>query len=313
MVALLGLAGGAAYAALAGSAGSSPRTPKIITGPSKLTNQTSAGFAYSSKSAVAFLCSLDGSAFASCGTGTIGSTAFAGPLSDGPHSFQVAAQAGRSTSGPATRRWMVDTQPPPPPVFTRTPADSTTATKARFTFRDAESGVAFRCRLDVKPLAPCRSHASYKKLSLGAHGFCVRALDKAGNAGPAACSTWLILPGGALFSIEGSPLPGALLYPGGPAVPVDLVFTNPNPAPITVQSVTVSVTGTSAPGCDAGTFTVVQQLRARPTVPAGSTTSLPDLAVVQADWPQLLMVDTRDQDACQNATVDLAYTGTATG
>jgi hypothetical protein len=312
-VGLLGLAGGAAYAALAAVTGSGLHKPKITAGPAKLTNQTSAAFTYSTKETVDFLCSLDGGAYAPCGSGTGGSTAYAGPLADGLHRFQVEAQSGSSTSAPKTRTWTIDTVPPPSPVFAKRPPDTTTDTKARFKYRDAEPDARFACDLDRHGYAPCGSKKTYKHLLPGLHGFCVHALDKAGNSGPAACQTWSISASTADFSIVGGPLPGALLYPGGRTVPIDLVFTNPNPAPITLQSVTVSVTGTSALGCEAGWFTVVQQLTATPTVPAGSTKSLQDLGVAQANWPQLLMGDAGDQDACQNATVDLGFSGSAAG
>jgi hypothetical protein len=218
-----------------------------------------------------------------------------------------------STGRPATRVWTIDTLPPPPPVFKKTPAPSTTDTKAVFAYADAEYGVSFRCKLDGASDAPCGSKTTYESLPKGSHTFCVRALDKAGNKSNAACFTWLIGAGAVGFSIAGSPSPGALLYPGGPAVPINLVFTNPNSTPITVQSVTVSVTGTSAAGCAAVSFTVTQQLGGTPTLPAASMKSLHDLGVAQADWPQLQMADTGNQDACQHATVNLAYSGTASG
>jgi hypothetical protein len=41
--------------------------------------------------------------------------------------------------------------------------------------------------------------------------------------------------------------------------------------------------------------------------------SLQQLGVGQSDWPQLRMLDAGNQDACRNASVNLAYTGTATG
>ena len=115
------------------------------------------------------------------------------------------------------------------------------------------------------------------------------------------------------FSISGNPPTGALLSPGAAAVPLNLVLTNPHPAPITVQSVTVSVTGTSAGGCGAANFSVSQQLLATPTVPARATVSLQELGVDQSYWPQLRMLDAGNQDACRNASVNLSYAGTATG
>jgi hypothetical protein len=310
---VVGLASGAAYAALTGSGGSKPKKPKITAGPAQLTNQTDAGFGYSSKSAVVFLCSLDAGPFTLCGGGTSGSTTYAGPLVDGVHTFRVEAQVGAVTGKPAQRQWTIDTVPPPPPTFVVTPASPTTETTARFKYDDAERRVRFQCTLDSSPYASCSHKSNYRELPVGRHQFCARALDQAGNASTAACYAWLLSSTGLDFSISGGPLAGSLLYPGGRAVAVDLAFTNPNPDPITVESVTVSVTGTSAPGCGVGNFTVIQQLDATPTVPAGATKTLDQLGVGEKRWPQLQMVDAGDQDACQNATVDLAFTGTATG
>jgi hypothetical protein len=103
------------------------------------------------------------------------------------------------------------------------------------------------------------------------------------------------------------------IYPGGNASPVELVFTNPNTSPITITSVTVTVTGTSAPGCAASNFTITQQLTAHPVVPANDTKSLTQLGVSQSQWPQLQMLDNGNQNVCAAATVNLSYAGTATG
>jgi len=108
-------------------------------------------------------------------------------------------------------------------------------------------------------------------------------------------------------------LAGALLYPGGFDVPIDLVFTNPNTSPITITSVTTTVTGTTANGCGAGNFTVPRQLAANPVIPANATRSLSDLGAPQSQWPQLWMLDRGNQDACKHATVDLSFDGTAEG
>ena len=46
-----------------------------------------------------------------------------------------------------------------------------------------ESGVRFRCRLDGKPFAACRSPRSYK-VGIGNHVFRVFAIDASGNRDP---------------------------------------------------------------------------------------------------------------------------------
>ncbi len=313
LVVLLGLATGGAYAALSSSTAASPAQPKITAAPPKLSKQAHADFAYSSKTAVDFLCSIDAGTFTACGSGTTGSIAYAGPLAEGGHTFRVEAQFGAVIGKPAAKTWTVDTQAPPPPVFTKTPPDSTSLTKAGFSYGDAERNTKFQCELDGAAYTKCGHGKSYHRLTTGAHIFCARALDKAENASGAACATWVVTPASVTFSISGNPPAGALLYPGAAAVPLNLVFTNSNPAPITVQSVTVSVTGTSAGGCDAANFSVSQQLQAAPTVPARATASLQDLGVAQSDWPQLRMLEAGNQNACRNASVNLAYAGTATG
>ncbi len=313
LVGLLALATGAAYAALSSAKASGPAKPKITTKQPKLSNQAHVAFAFTSKTPVDFLCSLDGGAFAACGSGATGSISYPGPLSDGPHTFQVEAQLGAAIGKPADAKWTIDTQAPPPPVITRRPLDSTTDTKAVLRWSDAERKTKFQCELDGGAYAKCGHGKKYHALTLGVHAFCTRALDRAGNASGGACVTWVVTPASVTFSISGNPPAGALLSPGAAAVPLNLVLTNPHPAPITVQSVTVSVTGTSAGGCGAANFSVSQQLLATPTVPARATVSLQEVGVDQSYWPQLRMLDAGDQDACRNASVNLSYAGTATG
>lgn len=313
LVGLLALATGGAYAALSASKPAGPPSPKVTGAPPTLTNQAHASFAYRTRTPVGFLCSIDAGAFTACGSGMTGSISYPGPLADGQHTFRVQAQFGAAIGKSTEKIWTVDTQAPPTPVFRSRPSVSTTMTSARFRFTDAERKTKFQCELDGHGYVHCGHSKRYRHLATGAHAFCVRALDKARNASAAACITWSIASASVTFSISGYPPAGAPLYPGAAAVPLNLVFTNAHAAPITVQSVTVSVTGTSAGGCGAANFSVSQQLQATPTVPASATVSLQQLGVDQSDWPQLRMLDSGNQDLCRNASVDLAYTGTATG
>jgi hypothetical protein len=313
LVGLVALATGGAYAALSGSKASGPSRPKLTAFPPKLSNQAHATFGYTSKTPVDFLCSLDAGAFTACGSGTSASISFTGPLADGVHTFAVEAQFGAAIGKPAVATWTVDTQAPPAPVFSMTPPNSTTSNRAALRWSDPDRKAKFQCELDGGAYGKCGHSKRYRSLTTGVHAFCVRALDRAGNASVPACATWVVTPASVTFSISGNPPAGALLYPGAAAVPINLVFTNSHPAPITVQSVTVSVTGTNAGGCGGPNFSVSQQLQATPTVPAKTTMSLQQLGVGQSDWPQLQMLDLGNQDACRNASVNLAYTGTATG
>ncbi len=306
------LAGGGAYVALAARGVDEPSNPTIVAAPQGPTNDRSASFSYTSREPVSFLCSLDRGAFVPCGSGTSGATTYPGPLADGGHIFAVEGERGGATGPARSWSWRVDTVPPPAPWFKRTPADPSTETSARFDYADAKS-FAYECRLDGGAYASCGHHITYDDVLSGRHSFCVRAVDTAGNRSQATCFSWSVAVGTTSFSISGSTPAGEKLYPGGDPVPIDLVFTNGNQSPVRIESVTVSVTGTSAPGCPVDGFRVVQQLRATPTVPAGATRSLDDLGVPQSRWPQLQMAAAGNQDACQNATVDLAFSGTASG
>lgn len=118
--------------------------------------------------------------------------------------------------------------------------------------------------------------------------------------------------GSASFRIWGTA--SAPLFPGAPAVPVELGFTNPNTFPITVADVRVEVGATSSPACAASNFAANRQLAVPVRVPAGATKSLSQLGVPSSDWPQLAMIDSgAGQDACKHASVQLSYTGTASG
>lgn len=56
--------------------------------------------------------------------------------------------------------------------------------RATFTFASSEPGSKFRCRLDGKPFAACKSPKTYKNLKPGRHTFKVVAIDPVGNADP---------------------------------------------------------------------------------------------------------------------------------
>jgi Ca2+-binding RTX toxin-like protein len=76
---------------------------------------------------------------------------------------------------------------PPATRIAHRPAKVVTARGRRrsvvFSFAADERGVRFRCRLDRKPFAACRSPRSYR-VGLGGHTFRVFAIDAAGNRDP---------------------------------------------------------------------------------------------------------------------------------
>ena len=112
------------------------------------------------------------------------------------------------------------------------------------------------------------------------------------------------------FTIGGNAI--ATLYPGQTS-PINLVFTNPNNVPITVTSVTATISGTSGgASCLPANFTIGQQLTVSVVVPASSTMSLSQLGVPTANWPTIMMIETgANQNGCATRTVNLGYAGSA--
>jgi hypothetical protein len=86
-------------------------TPTILSGPTAPTTSRTALFSYNdTQTSANFKCSLDAGSFLSCPSSGISYPA----LSEGPHTFQVEAQAlTMSMSAPASRTWSVDTTAPP--------------------------------------------------------------------------------------------------------------------------------------------------------------------------------------------------------
>ena len=209
---------------------------------------------------------------------------------------------------------------PPAPEIKQRPSDPTTSTRAHFTYTDRAKRVRFRCKLDGLPSTRCGAAKNYTRLAVYTqnaprhHTFCVRAINRAGQRSRPTCVKWTIVfaPVASMpFQVSGAPLSGALLYPGGSDVPVNLVVTNPNHVAIAVTAVTTAVNRTGSSGCSAGDFLVPAQLSATPVIPAGSTRSLEELGIPQSQWPKLRMIDQGNQDACRGAQLTLAFDGTA--
>jgi hypothetical protein len=117
---------------------------------------------------------------------------------------------------------------------------------------------------------------------------------------------------GAPFSIAGTAL--NTVSPGG-ASRINLAITNPANTTLSVNSLRVTIKGTSAPGCAASNFTLAQYRGPYPLrIPARSTRTLQQLRVSMPSWPTLTMLDLPvNQDACKHTTVALAYAGTGSG
>ena len=149
---------------------------QIDSGPADGTALGAGGptFGFSSTGGSGFECSLDGGAFAACG-----SPATIGGLADGQHAFDVRATdaAGNSDPSPARRTFRIDSQAPESKVKKAKVKGS----KATLKFSADEGGTEFECKLDKKDFKPCESPKRYRKLDDGKHKFFVIATDAAGN------------------------------------------------------------------------------------------------------------------------------------
>jgi hypothetical protein len=287
-----------------------------------ITSSGPAAFTFTDAQAdVSFKCALDSGPFAACESG-IGYRR----LTQGIHTFRVVAVSGSRTSGVGDYTWWVGGKAgpaagPAAPRLTSYPSDPSADASPAFTFTDSSwPNVRFTCWLDSGKHQDCTGNATvegkrqFKNVAAGMHCFSVYATSKSGRAGPAARYCWIIESDAAHgFAVGGSLT--APLYPGT-SQPLDLTFTNPGSAPITIARGAVSASNititTSAAGCASSNFTVAQGLTAAVTIRAHTTkpTPLSALGVPQADWPVIEMVETNsNQDACQGAKLTLTYSG----
>jgi hypothetical protein len=157
----------------------------ILSGPAGPTSDATPTFTFdSSEPGSSFQCSIDGGAFAPCG-----SSFTTAALGDGPHSIAVKAidSALNEDATPATRSFSVDTVAPDTSVSGKRKV-TTRKKKARVTWTlTASEPSAFQCSLDGGPFAPCSSPFS-AKLRRGAHTLSVRATDANGNVEPSPAS-----------------------------------------------------------------------------------------------------------------------------
>ena len=171
----------------------------INTGPARLTNLTSATFAFSSESGSAFECSLDSQDFVACSSPTVYEN-----LADGVHTFQVRTVGGDA----ATWTWRVDTQEPDTQIISA-PDPITMEPDATFVVVPDEPST-FECSLDGGDFLPCGSPTqsggrsllrtaansttiTFRGLAEGTHTVLIRAIDTATNVEVfAARHTWII-------------------------------------------------------------------------------------------------------------------------
>ena len=285
--------------------------PTISSGPSGPTASTSASFAFTGPKKAAFRCSLDEAAFATCSS----PKSYSG-LGQGAHTFAVKAVVDGTESATTTRAWVVDTVAPAALTITTKPSDPTPSATNDFAWTQPEPGATSQCSLENGPWTTCTT--PYRWVidtgNYGQHQFAVRAIDAAGNVSAAATYRFKYekkLPtSGVSFGIEGS-VSGLSI---GIWRPIAITLTNPNPVPIFVSELAVTVPGTSPNGCSIQENFEVDQSDISPdhtvTVPAGGTLTLPSEGVTA---PRIRLVNRPvNQDACKGVTFPLTYSGTAT-
>jgi len=171
---------------VSGPAGVRILDTQLASGPPDFAASTSATFRVSSLTGATFDCSLDGAAFAACGTkGADGAlTRSVDNLAQGAHTFRVRARDGGDFDRvPAARTWTVDTVAPDTaldPALGPRDGEVTTLLAVAFGI-GANEPATLQCRLAPADFAPCGAQASFGNLAFAQHRFEARAIDRAGN------------------------------------------------------------------------------------------------------------------------------------
>lgn len=192
---------------------------------------------------------------------------------------------------------------PPVPTILTGPSSPTTTTTASFTFADTQAGVDFECSLDGGGYATCVSGTAYLGLADGTHVFRVAARAGRSPLSRPATYPWVVDVVAGSFSISGSV--SGLLYPGGPALPLDLVLTNPWGYDLKLLTIRIGAEGPD-PDCAASDNLIFTPFTGPVVVPGDSTRSLSELGAPQ---PTIRMPDlATNQDACKGGTFTFTFT-----
>jgi hypothetical protein len=178
-----------------------PPETTIGSRPADPTNATQASFSFSrNETGGGFVCTLDGVSSACTSPRTYG------PLSDGPHTFAVAATdaAGNADPTPATHTWTIDTSLPETTI-TAAPASPTNSTTASFTFSATKADSTFECTLDGRPVTCERGDVTYV-VAEGEHRFTVAAVSPPDQRDPSPAShTWTVDTTAPTTELKGGP------------------------------------------------------------------------------------------------------------
>lgn len=170
-----------------------PSPAALVAAPASPSNVTSPSFSFvapdggQAGGATGFLCSLDGAAYAACGSvDPTAPTSYAvtSALADGPHAFSVETTDGTNVSAPVTWQWVVDTVAPAAPQVS---APDPASVNPTILFGDSDPNVTYFCSVDGGAFVACSSPwTPPADLSNGTHTLVVASADAAGNQTAAA-------------------------------------------------------------------------------------------------------------------------------
>lgn len=174
---------------------------RITAAPPTTSASAEVTFAFSADDpAATFRCQLDGGTAQPCT-----SPQRYGALSEGQHTFSVAAldAAGNADPTPATFSFRIDTTPPAVQLL-NPPTGLTAVAAALLAFEANEPGCTFRCVLDGVE-SDCTSPLTLSGLAEGGHAASVIATDPAGNRSSPAVAEWSVDTRAPTTSLVSSP------------------------------------------------------------------------------------------------------------
>jgi large repetitive protein len=144
------------------------------------------------------------------------------PSADGAYEIRVRAvdELGNATAPGAERSatFHVDRTPPPAPTIVDGPPNPSNDDDAEFAFSSSEPGARFLCRLDgERDWDRCDADEEFRNLRDGWRTLHVRAVDRAGNVGPAATWSWRI-------DTDDPPKPKIVQHPANPSSTTSATF-----------------------------------------------------------------------------------------
>ncbi|MGH2907484.1 MAG: Ig-like domain-containing protein, partial [Solirubrobacterales bacterium] len=182
-----------------------------VNGPTGATNDNTPSYAINGGGEpVEYQCKIDGGAYVTVPAAYTTST-----LSDGTHTITCRAVDGAGNTGPGTSVTVtVDTVAPGAVTMTG-PSGATNDNTPTYILTGGEAGATYQCKVDGGSYANVTTPYTTAALSDGSHTISCRAVDAAGNTGPATSKTVsvdTVAPGG--ITISG---PSGLTNNGSPS------------------------------------------------------------------------------------------------